>query len=107
VGEKTHKISRMLKHLHRINKFSSAKALVLGGFLTGSQDQASMQRLFQWFSNELNCPVFQTDQFGHGKNNLPFIFNSKAILENQKLLFDLCLEQKIFEINDSEKKFTF
>lgn len=116
VGEKTHKISRMLKHLHRINKFSSAKALILGDFFAKSpginekeqeENQASLQRLFQWFSNELNCPVFQTDQFGHGKNNLPFIFNSKAILENQKLIFDLCLEQKILEINDSEKKVTF
>jgi muramoyltetrapeptide carboxypeptidase len=97
VGEKTHKISRMLKHLHRIGKFSSAKALIFGDFFEDSpaqtaeekeENRASMQRLLKWFANELECPVFQTDLFGHGEKNTPFVFNTNVLLENQKLIFD-------------------
>lgn len=96
VAEKTHKISRMLKHFHRIGKFDSTKALILGDFFAktpGTTEQerqennASMQRLFDWFSQEVKFPVFQSDQFGHGHKNRPFLFNTQATLENQKLIF--------------------
>ncbi len=96
VGEKTHKIGRMLKHLQRIGKFTGPKALIFGDFFAlppGDTENAkrencdSMQRLLEWFTSELECPAFQTDQFGHAENNRPFIFNTPAILENRQLIF--------------------
>lgn len=96
VGEKSHKIGRMLKHLQRIKKFNDIKALIFGDFTgrpVGRTEEEhllnteSMQRLFSWFANELTIPVFQSKSFGHGKENIPFIFNSNAVLKNQSLIF--------------------
>ena len=97
VAEKTHKISRMLKHLHRIGKFDYIKGMILGDFIAkpiGSTKEEklanidSINRLFPWFAKQLEIPVYQTEHFGHGKENIPFIYNRKAILKKNQLIFD-------------------
>ncbi len=81
VNEKAHALVRTLKYFQRIGKFNNCQALILGDFLGDQQqDAAAITRVLQFFAENCEFPVFKTDQFGHGKVNLPFVFNKKAQL---------------------------
>ncbi|OGO94354.1 MAG: hypothetical protein A3F10_00210 [Coxiella sp. RIFCSPHIGHO2_12_FULL_42_15] len=87
VNEKPHKVTRTLKHLHRIGFFNGVKAIIFAGFdfpdlslLENDEIRCTMLRLFQQFGREVTCPVFYTDLIGHGKVNYPVPFYADAEL---------------------------
>lgn len=90
VHEKAHKISRTLKYLQRIGKFSGVKALVLGDFLgvpLGCSEQEiaanakAIQDTLPEFAAGCEFPVFSSSLFGHGAINYPLCFGPPAVIE--------------------------
>jgi len=90
VHEKPHAIKRTLNHLHRINLFKGAKAVVFGDFCAqpiGADEAAQkrneegVQKVIHAFAAKLPMPVLQCPWLGHGQFNFPLPFNRKMTLE--------------------------
>lgn len=79
VGERAEKIHRMLHHLKQAGKFKRARAIVFGAFSESSGDVGSV---IQTFADELQIPVYITDQFGHDKVNMPIVYNAESEICN-------------------------
>lgn len=79
VGESASKIYRSLQHLKQAGKFNSVKAVVLGTFTEG---QGSVYNCLKQFAEELKVPVFITNQFGHGKFNMPIVYNAQSSIQH-------------------------
>jgi muramoyltetrapeptide carboxypeptidase len=75
-SEKGYKIDRTLHHLKQAGVFDKAKAIVLGDFVDPKDEHVNLA--LERFANEVQIPVFKTDQFGHGKTNHPLIYNAKS-----------------------------
>ncbi len=79
VNEPPHAVRRTLHYLARLGKFKTAKAIVLGEFLlkTGNlKEQQALRRILLQFAEEQRCPVFKTNQIGHGRRNTCIAFNT-------------------------------
>lgn len=76
IGEKGYRIDRTFNHLRQAGLFDKAKAVILGDF-TSPQDE-HVDTAIARFANELNIPVFKTEQFGHGRVNYPLLYQSKS-----------------------------
>jgi muramoyltetrapeptide carboxypeptidase len=85
VSEKAHKIIRSLKYFSRIGLFQSVKAVIFGDFNCEpiGYNKADQEHNHQEISNVLEnfalhhpFPVLQTNDFGHGKINLPLVYSS-------------------------------
>lgn len=83
IGEKAHRVDRMLVQLHQAGYFRRTKAIVLGDFVyPGSKDQRRIWDLaLKPFAQELKVPVFRGLPVGHGKVQLPLPFFKPAILD--------------------------
>lgn len=80
-NESASKIYRSLQHLKQAGKFDSAKAVVLGTF---DARYTKIYAYLKQFADELNIPVFITNQFGHGKFNMPIVYNAKSTIQSGK-----------------------
>ncbi len=82
VNERAHFIIRTLKYFKRIGLFNGVKALVLGDFIgeknISVEEIEAIDKVIHFFSTNSGFPVYKTNLFGHGKNNLPLIFNKEA-----------------------------
>ena len=90
VDEPGYRMDRMLVHLNQAGVFEHVKAVILGDFACGKENDLVKKVLKRFFENK-NFPVFKTDQFGHGKKNKPFPLGVKAHLfcgTQGKILFD-------------------
>lgn len=81
VGETAERVHRVLYHLKQSGKFRSARAIVFGSF-TGSA--GDMESVIKQFAKGFHIPVYVTDQFGHGKVNMPIVYNAKSQIHNGK-----------------------
>jgi muramoyltetrapeptide carboxypeptidase len=77
-------IYRMLYHLKEAGKLSCAKALVFGHFHEAG-DQERLRMFINGFAQTLDIPVYVTDKFGHGDNNVPLIYNAEAKIHDNKM----------------------
>jgi muramoyltetrapeptide carboxypeptidase len=102
VNEKAHKIIRSLKYFSRIGLFKSVKAIIFGDFNsepigceTSEQEQNKQNiiKVLKEFASNQRFPVLQTNDFGHGKTNLPFIYSS---------LYQLELGEKSIELRNNQ-----
>ena len=84
VGEKAHKIIRSLKYFSRIGLFQSVKAIIFGDFNSEpigcdrsqqEHNRDNIMKILQSFAAHQNFPVLQTNHFGHGKINWPFVYS--------------------------------
>lgn len=82
VGERGYSIHRMLVHLSQAGLLQGVKAIVLGDFTDGQEADGKDRtwEALQSFADETNIPVLKGMPCGHGKNNHPLPFNTKATL---------------------------
>ncbi|MBO4405582.1 MAG: LD-carboxypeptidase [Alphaproteobacteria bacterium] len=78
-------IYRSMHHLKEAGKLSKAKAIIFGHFVGVSE----YKKYLKHFASESNIPMFITDQFGHGKNNLPLVYNADGCIEGNSLTVKL------------------
>lgn len=90
VGEKAHKIIRTLKYLDRIGLFIGVQAVILGDFtahdigedeVTQLANREAIMRALVHFASQQSYPVLHTSQFGHGKINMPLLYNDPYQLQ--------------------------
>ncbi len=77
VGEKGYRIDRSLNHLRQAGLLKEVKAIIFGEFITKIKDKG-VKIALERFAKETTMPIYQTDQFGHGKMNYPLIYNTVA-----------------------------
>jgi muramoyltetrapeptide carboxypeptidase len=98
INEQGYKIDRMLNHLHQAGAFIKAKAIILGDFHAGANenDKDQITYALERFANSIAIPVYKTQYIGHGSQNHPFLYNTDAELAEVEGSF--CL---IFDINSA------
>jgi muramoyltetrapeptide carboxypeptidase len=79
IDEPGYKVDRMLVHLEQAGIFNKAKAVILGDFACGKENELEQKVLSRFFADK-RFPVFKTDIFGHGKQNHPFLLGVEANL---------------------------
>lgn len=89
-GVKGYQVDRTLTHLTQAGVFKGVKAIVLGNFI---EEDEFVKLAISRFASEINIPVFQSDQFGHGKVNSPLVYNAKSeiVLEPNTKTFKLTM----------------
>jgi muramoyltetrapeptide carboxypeptidase len=98
INEKGYKIDRMLNHLQQADVLIKAKAIILGDFYAGvnEDDKKQITYALERFANSIDIPVYKTEFVGHGLQNHPFIYNVEAELKevegNFALTFDCSLD---------------
>lgn len=80
-NEEGYKVDRSLNHLKSAGIFKDAKAIVLGEFVGGTEE---VELAIQRFADEINIPVYITNQFGHGVKNYPLIYNADSRIFEKK-----------------------
>lgn len=90
INEKAHEIIRALKYFSRIGLFDKVKAVILGDFnsdpigCTEEIQKINYQNILNTLSSfaaHHDFPVFHTAQIGHGKTNLPLLYNAPYRLQ--------------------------
>ncbi len=73
VDEKGYRIDRSLNHLNQAGLFADAKAVLLGDFTGGKEDDGTslVEPVIDRFANSLSIPVLKIEGVGHGFVNLP------------------------------------
>lgn len=84
-NESAPSVHRSMYHLKEAGKLSNVRAIVFGHFV----EVPEYKKYLKHFANELDIPVFITDQFGHGKSNLPLVYNADACIEGDSLVVNL------------------
>jgi muramoyltetrapeptide carboxypeptidase len=84
IYEKPEQIYRAMYHLKEAGKLSNAKALVFGYFHKAG-DPKRLELFLKGFAQTLDIPVYITDKFGHGADNVPLIYNAKATIHDNKM----------------------
>lgn len=93
VGEKGYQVDRALNHLKQAGVFKGVRAIVFGDF--ADQKDEFVELAISRFSEEMNIPIFKTDEFGHGKKNYPLIYNAESeIVQDQNQTQNLTQGQK-------------
>lgn len=85
IGAKGYVIDRDLNHLTQAGIFKNAKAVLFGNFKNGDE---WIEYAINRFAQEINIPVYISDQFGHGKKNYPLVFGAKASIEAEQLYIE-------------------
>lgn len=78
-------IYRSMYHLKEAEKLSKVRAIVFGHF----EGIPKCKEYLKHFASEVDIPVFITDQFGHGKNNIPLVYNADGCIEGNSLTVKL------------------
>jgi muramoyltetrapeptide carboxypeptidase len=90
VSEKAHKIIRTLKYFSRIGLFAHIKAVILGDFTcdaigcSDEEQETNKQAILKTLSSfaaHHHFPVLYSEQFGHGKTNLPLVYSTNYRLQ--------------------------
>lgn len=84
-NESAPSVYRSMYHLKEAGKLSKAKAIIFGHFVGVSE----YKKYLKHFASEVDIPVFITDQFGHGKNNIPLVYNADGCIEGNSLTVKL------------------
>jgi len=82
VGERGYRIDRMLHHLKDADGFEKTIAIIVGDMSCTPENDGSTlcDVAVNHLAQSLNIPVFKSNQFGHGDQNYPLIFNYDAHL---------------------------
>jgi muramoyltetrapeptide carboxypeptidase len=77
-------IYRSMYHLKESGRLKGAKAIIFGRFVKGGE-QKEIGKYFCKFADSVDIPVYVTDQFGHGNNNKPLVYDAVATLQNDEM----------------------
>lgn len=82
LNERGYRIDRCLQQLHQAKVFSRAKAVIIGDFLKCHEPDGSdiSFQTLQNFFRTLKVPAFYGMPLGHGSQQRPLVFNTKAII---------------------------
>lgn len=78
VKEAGYKLDRLFTQLRDSGGLDGATAVLLGSFTKGDDHS---EHALRRFADDCELPVFRSDQFGHGKQNYPLVFNAPSALE--------------------------
>ena len=70
-----------LVHLERTNFFNCPKAVIWGNFNHAKEEDENYKFLLKMIAEKMdmyNIPLIHSEDFGHGKKNLPLPFNTPA-----------------------------
>jgi len=83
IGERGYRIDRMLEQLKQSGNLDKATAVVFGDFTGGNEKDGENFTAFamETFARENKIPCFMGLEIGHGSNNRPVFFGSKATLK--------------------------
>jgi muramoyltetrapeptide carboxypeptidase len=92
-GERGYSIDRMLEHLKQAGCFKNIHALIIGDINCVPEKDGELlcDPAIKRFTESLNVPVFQSNNFGHGKTNYPLIFHTEVKIiggETPTLVFE-------------------
>ena len=79
IGCPEYSIDRSLAHMKQAGIFQDAKAIIFGQFILPNKS-VNLNYAIQRFANEINIPVFSSQNFGHGNDNYPIIFGATSII---------------------------
>ncbi len=87
LSERGYRIDRCLQQLKQAGIFSSAKAVVLGDFLKCLEPDGSdlSFQTLQNFFETLKVPAFFNVPLGHGTEQRPLVFNTKATITSMAI----------------------
>jgi muramoyltetrapeptide carboxypeptidase len=93
-GERGYRIDKMLEHMRQTGVFKQCQGLILGDFLGGAEpgtDQNNFKQVFKRWSADLDLPIFQGLEAGHGVIQRPVPFNTSCVLtqKNGKVLLSI------------------
>ena len=69
------RLDRLLSHIKNAGLLQNVKAIVFGDFGT------DVTKILKQFASKMDIPVYKSSSFGHGKTNLPFVYNSTGIIK--------------------------
>ncbi len=74
--ERGYRIDRTLIHLQQARIFEGVKAIILGDFIKGEEENNTslIPPVLQRFAEQLSVPIFCLPGYGHGEENLPLPF---------------------------------
>lgn len=83
VSERGYSVDRMLTQLVLSGALKGAKAIIFGDFIDGEEPDGKnlVPACLKSFASEQSIPVFKGLKSGHGKQQMPLAFNTKAILK--------------------------
>jgi muramoyltetrapeptide carboxypeptidase len=89
-GEKGYRIDRSLHHLWQAGLLREVSAIIFGDFIIKTKNNGISIALDR-FAQDINIPVYKTNQFGHGNINYPLVYNSTAevVPSNEKDHYEL------------------
>ena len=83
-----YKLDRILQQLNNTGLLKNVKAIILGDFGNNKENL----KVLEHFANEINIPVFKTNEFGHQKTNLPFGINFNGTIKKEKDKYVVVME---------------
>jgi muramoyltetrapeptide carboxypeptidase len=86
LGERGYRVDRILEHFYQAGLFKKCKALVIGEFLGGKEEdgKALWPQVFKSWAQRLKIPVFSGLEAGHGIVQRPVPLGTKARLSGGK-----------------------
>ena len=73
-GEVGYRVDRMLNHIKSVLNIINVKAIIFGEFI--KSDEYIDFVINNFTTENSSIPIYKTDKIGHGKNNLPIIYNN-------------------------------
>ncbi len=93
IGERAYRIDRVFEQMEQMGLFKGVRAILLGQFTGGEEPggKSLVPRYLREFAQNKKLPVFAGIKSGHGKNQHPLSFNTKARIyggKKARLQFD-------------------
>ena len=82
------RLDRILNHLNNTGLLKNVKAIIFGDFGNNKENL----KVLEHFANEINIPVFKTNEFGHQKTNLPFGINFNGTIKKEDRYYTIIME---------------
>jgi muramoyltetrapeptide carboxypeptidase len=86
VGLKGYHLDRTLTHMENAGLFRGVVCIIFGDF------SCDVSNVLKNFADRINVPVYKTDKFGHGKINLPFVYNSLGTVTKSGEKFEIVMK---------------
>jgi len=83
IGERAYKLDRVFEHMRQLNMYKGLQAIVFGQFTEGSEPSGKnlVPGYLKRFAEQQKFPVLSGLPSGHGNNQHPLPFGTKAKLE--------------------------
>jgi muramoyltetrapeptide carboxypeptidase len=89
IGIKDYYLDRLLTHLDNAGLFNCVAAIIFGDF--GAN--ATALKILENFASKMSIPVYKSESFGHGRNNLPFGYNFLGKITKRQKTSEITMTQ--------------